>query len=1072
MGIQISLEGIWDFRLDPEKQGLQAHYELEDFEDVIRLPATVSTARKGVPHGRTDTGFLTDPYEMSGYSWYRREIPLPFEEISALSGKYIELTLERTRVSYVWVDGVFAGSFDSFAAPHRYDLTGLVKTLRPVVTVMISNTDYKIPGGHMTSPDTQTNWNGILGGIFLNIREAFRLGAIETLCELEEKTVLLQIPVRFDGAAPLSACIHVLPVLLHLKDIYAAPDRNIPENAPLEELVEEKALPEESVFLPVTLSPGSNLYSLKLDLSGSGMLWDEEDPYVYRLTVTLSAVQEDVAQRLSGSPDAPANRRSPESFPASEKSRSLTESCAREGDERIPSKEAPASDTVFVYTGLRSFAADGMFFSINGRRTFLRGKHDGMLFPETGHAPMDVHGWLRAMKTVRNYGINHYRFHTCCPPEAAFVAADLLGIYLQPELPFWGTFNGPQDEGYNAEAQLFLETEGFRMLKTFGNHPSYCMMSMGNELWGNASAINNLLMKYKAFRPQILFTQGSNNFQWSPNIQPGDDFFSGVRFSRDRLIRGSYAMCDKPQGHIQTAPPDARFCYDNAILPTEPHSEEDSSSEQNTVEIQQGTGVRRVKLSESQTGLVPFLPVVSHEIGQYETYPDFSEIDCYTGVLKPRNLQEFKRRLEEKGMLSQAEDFFRSSGALAAACYKSEIETALRSRLLAGFQLLDLQDFTGQGTALVGMLNSFLESKGLISPGEWRQFCSDGVLLAEFDSFVAVSGQDFPFTASLCYYRRKGLPGGRLSCALTYGDKTVAEIATGTPPVTENGKHVLGNFCLKLPELTAPAALKLRISLEGTGMENNYVLWCYPRPKACSADNVSLRFRDGSHACPEVTSLPQQKQTQQQNAVLPGTVSLPQQADCAVLSRLSDLSGLPRETKACLLFLSPEENKASLPGTYCTDFWCYPMFRNISLNMHKEVPVGTMGLLIQKDHGALKSFPCERYSTPQWYSIVTASRSTVLDGTELLPIVQTIDNFERNHRLGLLYELYLRDLDCGVLVCTSDLPGLIEKGRPEADALLDSLLAYLPALANRRGECYSITLQDFTALLREAPEDL
>ena len=102
--------------------------------------------------------------------------------------------------------------------------------------------------------------------------------------------------------------------------------------------------------------------------------------------------------------------------------------------------------------------------------------------------------------------------------------------------------------------------------------------------------------------------------------------------------------------------------------------------------------------------------------------------------------------------------------------------------------------------------------------------------------------------------------------------------------------------------------------------------------------------------------------------------------------------------------------------------------------------MGTMGLLIHKEHEALKDFPCESYTTPQWYSIVTASRSTILDDTTILPIVQTIDNFDRNHRLGLLYEIYLSDIDLGVLVCTSELPKLMQEGRPEAEALYRSLL--------------------------------
>ena len=165
------------------------------------------------------------------------------------------------------------------------------------------------------------------------------------------------------------------------------------------------------------------------------------------------------------------------------------------------------------------------------------------------------------------------------------------------------------------------------------------------------------------------------------------------------------------------------------------------------------------------------------------------------------------------------------------------------------------------------------------------------------------------------------------------------------------------------------------------------------------------------------------------------------------------------------VLLLPETVKEVVEGFYCTDFWCYHMFRLISLNMKKEIPVGTMGLSIQKEHEALKGFPCESFSTPQWHSIVTASRSTILDGTKLRPIVQTIDNFDRNYRLGLLYEIYLSDLDLGVLVCTSDLPRLMKEGHPEAQALYDSLTSYLPALSEHRTDAYSMTYAEFKALL-------
>jgi hypothetical protein len=676
---------------------------------------------------------------------------------------------------------------------------------------------------------------------------------------------------------------------------------------------------------------------------------------------------------------------------------------------------------------------------------------------------MSVEGWLLVMATSKNFGINHYRFHTCCPPEAAFTAADLLGIYLEPELPFWGTFNGPEDEGYNENAQLFLREEGFRILKQFSSHPSFCMMSMGNELWGNPAALNDLLAEYKAFRPHILFTQGSNNFQWVPNIQPMDDFFCGVRFTIDRQIRGSYAMCDKPLGHVQTKAPGTRTNYEEAIHPSY-HAAHGELSEDGTIEIQYGTGVKRVKLTDAEAELVPSIPVVSHEIGQYCTFPDFREIDAYTGVLKAENFAVFKERLAEKGLVDLAYDYFKNSGALAVACYKNELESALRTPSLAGFQILDIQDFSGQGTALVGVLNAFMENKGLVSAAGWREFCSDAVIQAEFDSYIARAGKEFPFTASLAYFRADALVDPVL--AVTLSDAFSGEITTQLEQpladVTEPGRHVFGDFAVQIPGARSGACAEneigedltaglgagsgvnallnagtgvgtsagkyvLTVELKSTDIVNHYTLWSYEDevmtdgPVCAVMQNASGNL-SGGLLCRE-----------------------PQIADSqpAVAFTIAQAHSLAKTHKRVLLFLSNEENPSSIEGTYCTDFWCYPMFRSISESMGKEIPVGTLGLLIDNTHPALAQFPCETYSTPQWYEIVTASRSTILDDTDIRPIVQTIDNFERNHRLGLLYEEYLAEEDSTLLICTSDLPRLVRKGHVEAAQLLKSLTAYV-----------------------------
>jgi hypothetical protein len=467
-------------------------------------------------------------------------------------------------------------------------------------------------------------------------------------------------------------------------------------------------------------------------------------------------------------------------------------------------------------------------------------------------------------------------------------------------------------------------------------------------------------------------------------------------------------MCDKPLGHVQTKAPGTRTNYEEAIHPSY-HAKSGELSEDGTIEIQYGTGVKRVKLTEAEAELIPSVPVVSHEIGQYCTYPDFREIDAYVGVLRAENFAIFKERLEEKGLGSLAFDYFKNSGALAVACYKDELETALRTPSLAGFQILDIQDFSGQGTALVGVLNAFMENKGLVTAPAWREFCSDAVIQAEFDSYIVHTGEDFSFTASLAFFREGTLEKPVLIVTLTdvFSGKVVAQLEQPVENISEPGRHVFGDFSVRIPEDAGAGKYALTVALKGTDIVNRYTLWSYD------------------------------------DEVLKDTASQP-----AVAFTRVQAHDLAKTHKRVLLFLSDEENPDSIEGTYCTDFWCYPMFRSISESMEKEIPVGTLGLLIDKAHPALAQFPSETYSTPQWYSIVTASRSTILDDTNIRPIVQTIDNFERNHRLGLLYEQTLDDLGATLLICTSDLPRLIKEGHAEAAQLMKSLVAYIGATDN------------------------
>ena len=657
-----------------------------------------------------------------------------------------------------------------------------------------------------------------------------------------------------------------------------------------------------------------------------------------------------------------------------------------------------------------------MDFLINGTKTFLRGKHDGLIFPLTGAFPTDLDEWLRIMGIAKSYGINHYRYHTCCPPAAAFTAADLLGIYLEPQLPFWGTLTAPGDEGHNEEEQQYLVNEGFRMLDAYGNHASYCMMSLGNELWGSKERMAEIITAYKNTDNRHLYTQGSNNFQHTPVILPEDDFFVGVRLSKNRLIRGSYGMCDAPLGHIQWDEPSTDHNYNDAIHPSDTGSSLAGSEEE--IEIQYGTGVKKVKAADNSSVLIPEIPVVTHEIGQFTVYPDFREIEKYTGVLKARNFEVFKERLEEKGMLAQAYDFFYASGKLAVQCYKEELEAAARSSLVAGYQILDLQDFTGQGTALVGILDAFMDSKGLVTPEEWAGYCSDAILLAEFGKYIYTAGEKFNIKLAMRYYNPESLDGKILETELSCKDNEtgmVNIIGTIETEIPEGIKGLaeLGNISFDLPAVTKPEIYTLRLSVPGTNIHNSYEVYCYPvneNTETLSITGSTGRINDTGTNKFYITNNFQEAYNMLDKGLR-------------------------------VLFL-PAETKESIEGFYCTDFWCYPMFRDICEWMKKPVAVGTMGLLIQNGHKALAQFPSHKYATPQWYKIVSHASCAILeDVTEqgYTPIVQMIDNFERNHKLGILFEG--KAGNGKLLICTSRLSEI--SSYPEIKQFIKSITDYV-----------------------------
>ncbi len=1051
------LSGEWLLWLDEEKSGSFEGGELSHaFDDVITLPATTAQAGKA-SHGENtarETYFLTERYPFYGCAWYQRTVRIQEEDV----GRPIYLYFERTRMTRVWVNGVLIGSNDSICAPHRYEISSAVKEQELTITVCVNNADYPTKGGHMTSQDTQTNWNGILGKMELQVFAP--VDVLFAVTESDSRTGEIRVTLELYNAWMMP---EEREILVNGEYVFL-PEEILPtsglQTAPL-------YLIENSHRQTITLQPGLSRQTITVKVANV-MCFGEFTPCFGQLHIRCVEKEGDVLRPVFSK---------------------AQESVLERVEEKLGSaagrNAAAGALTVDAVFGFREFAASRHHFYINGIKTFLRGKHDGMIFPLTGAAPMDVEGWLKVMRTAKRFGINHYRFHTCCPPEAAFFAADLLGIYMEPELPFWGTIAAPGEEGYNKEEQDYLIAEGFRLMEAYGSHPSFVMMSLGNELWGSRERLGEIIEGFRAVDKRHLYTSGSNNFQFYPSDIPQEDFFAGVRFDRDSLIRGSYAMCDAPQGFVQTEQPNTVHSYD-VFFDEEEEAEEleigrtpgdskNAGSLQNgknpgkngisenaaerEIEIQYGTGVKKVKTSSAKA-FTTNKPIVSHEVGQYCTYPDFKEISHYTGVLAARNLEVFRERLAAAGMAEQGEEFFRNSGALAAFCYKMELEAAHRSKMLAGYQLLDIQDFSGQGTALVGVLNALMEEKGMISGREWRGFCAPTVALVCLPKFVYAQGETVKGGLTISHYGAQMLRGAVLNVMVTEvqkpqkgGARTKFLLDADYPQkALANGVHSVGEFALELPVTDAFAEYLLTLTLTGQDEElinrNTYALYSYPKREGLHVFAQSVQ-KSGTAALLLCEDCGKHD--------VSGKAGQPNLANNASKSAgISDVAGAaPEKTEPLyvtnnaseaktllgrggrVLFL-PEEIKEKVQGTFCTDFWCYPMFRAISESVNRPVPVGTLGLNIKENHAALRSFGSHTFSTPQWYDIVTESDAAVLDKTALHPIVQTIDNFERNHKLGTVFEA--KCMGGSLLACTSRLQHMQDS--VAAQNLYESLVNY------------------------------
>jgi len=395
------------------------------------------------------------------------------------------------------------------------------------------------------------------------------------------------------------------------------------------------------------------------------------------------------------------------------------------------------------------------------------------------------------------------------------------------------------------------------------------------------------------------------------------------------------------------------------------------------------------------------VPVVAHETAQYEVYPDYTEIEKYTGVLKARNLEIFKARLEKAGMGDQARDFQRASGALSMVCRKEDIESEIRTPGMAGFQLLDIQDFSGQGTALVGILDVFMESKGLTTPEKWREFCCETVPLLIMRKYTWTQDENFRGRIQVAHYGPTDLIGQEVAWSLRSGAAILGkgtfrtDIPTGD--VTE-----IDVICVPLASVANAQKMTFEITLPGTPYRNSYDLWVYP-----------------------------------------ARIDTAEPADVFVTRAWTpEIHRKLAEGGRVLLIPEPGALKQTVKMAFQTGFWS-PMFRmkgRVCPATGGETP-GTQGILLDPKHPAFAGFPTEFHGNWQWWQLVKHCDPMILDHTPhaYRPTLQVIDGIDRNHKLGLICEAKFGK--GRLLICTIDLPGLQQ--HPEARQLLSCLYRYV-----------------------------
>jgi len=916
--LTISLAGIW------QATARRAASPLGDgLAGDIRIPGTLDES--GIGHGDagavgTEGGIatrLTRRFTYEGEARLSRRLDV---EIPAGVRAFVEV--ERARCLRLFIDGQEVAPFEppTLSTPQVFEATGRVHAGSEIV--LLSDNSYPdlpradIVNASAATDETQTNWNGLLGDVVLRTEGQVFIRALRVY----PRAGALDVRVDLSAARAWRGSLRF----------------------------HSDALAREAT-VPVDVPAGEHEIRTKLAIADGARHWDLGDGRRYEMTAVLRREASPLGRREA----SPLGRRE-----ASPLGRREASPLGEDGDPKT------------VRFGLRCFGDDGTGrLALNGRRVFLRGETNCAVFPETGHPPMGVEAWLEILETYRAYGVNLVRFHSWCPPEAAFEAADRLGMLMQPELSQWN----PRDALESDAAWRYYRRELVQILRAYANHPSFVMLTLGNELAAGDLGhrrMDELLSLAREMDDTRLYANGSNVHYGERGCDPRSDFYTASTYFCAPLrgtMSGTEANAGRLEGHINGQYPSARMNYGDVMA----------------------------RLRQAYAG-----PVFGFEVGQYAVLPDFDELKDFQGVTDPANLRGAQARVEDRGLTPGWKDYVAATGELALLCYREEVEAVLRTPDMSGLVLLGLQDFPGQGTALVGMLNSHLRPKpyDFARPERFAAFFRDQLPLALLERYTWLNRETLHAEVSVANYGDDAI-SGPLRWRLR-GEGFDREGVLAAPAFPRGELTPAGTLEIPLASIQNPTRLELTLEVGDTA--NRYPIWVYDAKLVLQGPDVRV-------PCPEA------------NQVLQG--------DGVVVAQTL-AQALPALAAGARVFLDPPEDAhlRSVPCHFSTDFWSVGTFPCQS---------GAMGQFIDAAHPIFRNFPTEKHTNWQWWPM--ANRPAVYLPAGLRPIVAQLDSFTTLRALGQLFECRVGS---GKLLFSSMALRALTR-YPEAQALLNAIYRYM-----------------------------